>query len=171
MRAAGEARQRRHLSSLRSYYFEVSSTLPTGLCKSAMPLAASDPGTRDVFSLHSCDDFAHSCDTAGRRRRHSGQASTASGHGRYAAKGVQIYVCAAKDGANEWALKGPEAELRDAQGQIFAKHYVGPSWEATDGSKIIGKVQRIPVGRILHPGVTAILRWCVLSRLPRPARA
>ena len=91
--------------------------------------------------------------------------------GRYAAKGVQIYVCAAKDGANEWALKGPEAELRDAQGQIFAKHYVGPSWEATDGSKIVGKVQRIPVGRILHPGVTAILRWCVLSRLPRPARA
>jgi hypothetical protein len=60
--------------------------------------------------------------------------------GKYAAKGAQIYVCTAKAGANEWIFKAPEAELRDAQGQVFAKHYAGPSWEAADGSKIVGTV-------------------------------
>ena len=45
--------------------------------------------------------------------------------GKYAAKGVQIYVCSVKGGANEWAFKAPEAELTDAQGRPFAKHYAG----------------------------------------------
>jgi hypothetical protein len=60
--------------------------------------------------------------------------------GRYAAKGVQIYVCGIKAGANEWGFKAPEAELVDAHGRTFAKHYAGPTWEAPDGSKIVGKV-------------------------------
>ena len=60
--------------------------------------------------------------------------------GKYAAKGVQIYICSLKGGANEWAFKAPEAELTDAQGKVFAKHYAGPTWEAPDGSKIVGKV-------------------------------
>jgi hypothetical protein len=37
-------------------------------------------------------------------------------------------------------FKAPEAELIDAQGRLFAKQYAGPSWEAADGSKIVGKV-------------------------------
>jgi len=37
-------------------------------------------------------------------------------------------------------LQGPEAELIDAQGKPFAKHYAGPTWEAPDGSKIVGKI-------------------------------
>jgi hypothetical protein len=60
--------------------------------------------------------------------------------GEYAGKGVQIYVCSIKGAATEWAFKAPEAELVDAQGRPFAKHYAGPTWEATDGSKIVGKV-------------------------------
>lgn len=60
--------------------------------------------------------------------------------GKYAAKGVQIYVCTVKGGASEWGFKAPEAELVDAQGRPFAKHYAGPTWEAPDGSKIVGKV-------------------------------
>lgn len=36
--------------------------------------------------------------------------------GKYAAKGVQIYVCSVKGSANEWGFKAPEAELIDAQG-------------------------------------------------------
>jgi hypothetical protein len=60
--------------------------------------------------------------------------------GRYAAKGVQIYVCRVKGAANEWAFKAPEAKLVDADGRPFAKHYAGPSWEAPDGSKAVGKV-------------------------------
>ena len=60
--------------------------------------------------------------------------------GKYAAKGVQIYVCSVKGVANEWGFKAPEAELIDAQGRPFGKHYAGPTWEAPDGSKIVGKV-------------------------------
>jgi hypothetical protein len=43
--------------------------------------------------------------------------------GKYAAKGVQIYVCRVEGVANEWEFKAPEAELTDAQGRLFAKHY------------------------------------------------
>jgi hypothetical protein len=56
------------------------------------------------------------------------------------AKGVQIYVCTDKGGASEWGFKAPEAELTDAHGRLFAKHYAGPTWEAPDGSKIVGKI-------------------------------
>ena len=59
--------------------------------------------------------------------------------GKYAAKGVQIYVCRANGSANEWGFRAPDAELIDAQGRLFAKHYAGPTWEASDGSKIVGK--------------------------------
>jgi hypothetical protein len=60
--------------------------------------------------------------------------------GKYTAKGVQIYVCSVAGVANEWKFKAPEAKLIDAQGRPFAKHYAGPTWEARDGSKIVGKV-------------------------------
>jgi hypothetical protein len=60
--------------------------------------------------------------------------------GKYASKGVQIYSCAAKGTAYEWSLKAPEALLTDAHGKVFAKHYAGPTWEAADGSKFVGKV-------------------------------
>jgi hypothetical protein len=60
--------------------------------------------------------------------------------GKYAAQGVQIYVCQIKGSANEWSFKAPEAKLFDDHGRPFAKHYAGPSWEAPDGSKIVGTV-------------------------------
>jgi hypothetical protein len=60
------------------------------------------------------------------------------------AKGVQIYECRAKadkPGVVEWAFIAPEAELLDARGQRVGKHYGGPSWESTDGSKLVGAVK------------------------------
>jgi hypothetical protein len=60
--------------------------------------------------------------------------------GEYAAKGVQIYVCTVKGSAREWDFKAPEAELIDPEGRPFAKHYAGPTWEARDGSKVVGKI-------------------------------
>jgi hypothetical protein len=60
------------------------------------------------------------------------------------AKGVQIYACKAKEGAAsayEWTLKAPEAELFDDKGQKIGKHYGGPTWEAADGSKVVGKLK------------------------------
>lgn len=60
------------------------------------------------------------------------------------ATGVQIYACnASKDdpGRFEWTLRAPEAELRDRAGHPVGRHYAGPTWEAADGSKVVGEVQ------------------------------
>src|SRR5688572_18252513 len=60
------------------------------------------------------------------------------------AKGVQIYECGAKKdqaGAYEWAFVAPEADLFNTSGQKLGRHYAGPHWESTDGSKIAGTVK------------------------------
>jgi hypothetical protein len=51
--------------------------------------------------------------------------------------GVQIYQC--QDGA--WKLQGPDAKLSDEAGHVVGKHYAGPTWEANDGSKVVGEVR------------------------------
>jgi hypothetical protein len=53
-------------------------------------------------------------------------------------KGKQIYVC--QD--SKWTLDRPEANLFDESGKQIGKHYKGPTWEATDGSKVTGQVQQ-----------------------------
>jgi hypothetical protein len=77
------------------------------------------------------------------------------------AKGVQIYECrAVKDraGAYEWALVAPEADLFDAKGIKIGKHYAGPHWESTDGSKVVGTVKE----RVDAPQADAI-PWLLLT--------
>jgi hypothetical protein len=51
--------------------------------------------------------------------------------------GVQIYQCT--DGA--WKFQAPEAKLTDASGRVVGKHYAGPTWEAADGSTVVGEVK------------------------------
>jgi hypothetical protein len=61
-----------------------------------------------------------------------------------AAKGVQIYECRARKdraGEYEWAFVAPEADLFDARGNKIGRHYAGPHWESTDGSKIAGTLK------------------------------
>ena len=68
-----------------------------------------------------------------------GQALSLSAH----AEGVQIYQCSPlKDDPARfaWTLKAPEATLRDDSGKALGKHYVGPTWEAIDGSKVVGEL-------------------------------
>jgi hypothetical protein len=57
------------------------------------------------------------------------------------AKGVQVYECAVEGELFMWKLQAPQAELTDAQGRIVGKHYGGPTWEALDGSKVVGEVR------------------------------
>ena len=74
--------------------------------------------------------------------------------------GVQIYQCqAAKDDAArfEWLLKEPQAELFDTGGKKIGKHYAGPTWEASDGSKVAGEL----VARAGSPDTNAIA-WLLL---------
>lgn len=60
-----------------------------------------------------------------------------------AAKGVQIYECRAVAGEAdryEWAFRAPEADLFGGESKV-GHHYAGPTWEATDGSKVVGRVK------------------------------
>ena len=77
------------------------------------------------------------------------------------ATGVQVYACKARKddpGKFEWTLVAPEAELRDLGGRRIGKHYAGPSWEADDGSKVVGEVK----GRDTGPDANAI-PWLLLT--------
>jgi hypothetical protein len=62
------------------------------------------------------------------------------------ARGVQIYKCqATKDDPSkgEWAFQSPEADLFSdaAMTRTLGKHYGGPTWESSDGSKVVGAVK------------------------------
>jgi len=77
------------------------------------------------------------------------------------AKGVQIYECREKkteSAGYEWAFVAPEADLFDASGNKIGRHYAGPRWEATDGSKILGTVK----ARADAPTANAI-PWLLLT--------
>jgi Protein of unknown function (DUF3455) len=68
-----------------------------------------------------------------------GQVLTVAAHG----LGVQIYTCQARptDAADfAWTLKAPDARLHYEAGKELGKHYAGPTWEALDGSKVVGEV-------------------------------
>jgi len=74
--------------------------------------------------------------------------------------GVQIYDCKpSRDDPMhiDWTFRAPEAELRDSSGQLIGRHYAGPTWEALDGSRIIGEV----VARDDSPDPSAI-PWLLL---------
>jgi Protein of unknown function (DUF3455) len=55
------------------------------------------------------------------------------------AKGDQIYTCKGDGAQFTWTLKAPDAELFDKDGKSFGRHFAGPSWEAKDGSRVMGK--------------------------------
>ena len=78
-----------------------------------------------------------------------------------AAKGVQIYVCQPTPGPKPgyaWTFKAPEADLFDAQGNKAGHHYTGPTWELTDGSKVVGQ----PKGKIDSPDGKGV-PWLLLT--------
>jgi hypothetical protein len=55
-------------------------------------------------------------------------------------RGVQIYTCTADGPAFAWLLKAPDAVLSDAQGRPVGRHFAGPTWQAADGSTVVGEV-------------------------------
>jgi len=59
------------------------------------------------------------------------------------AEGAQVYDCKAGDGGKlVWQFREPVATLIQ-DGKTIGRHYVGPTWEHADGSRVAGK----PVGR------------------------
>jgi hypothetical protein len=54
--------------------------------------------------------------------------------------GSQIYTCqAGPEGKYAWALKAPDAELKDRKDKVIGQHSVGPTWKLKDGSEVTGK--------------------------------
>jgi hypothetical protein len=57
------------------------------------------------------------------------------------ATGVQIYSCEFDSSRHlGWVFQHPKATLYDAAGRASIQHDAGPSWEAADGSRIVGRV-------------------------------
>jgi hypothetical protein len=54
--------------------------------------------------------------------------------------GAQVYSCEASPSGFGWRLKAPEATLLDGAGAEFGRHFTGPSWQARDGSTVVGEV-------------------------------
>ena len=68
--------------------------------------------------------------------------AVAGGHKPYLvahADGVQIYDCLTVQGGYAWRLAAPRATLVNDQGKTIGSHYGGPTWEARDGSRVVGK--------------------------------
>ena len=53
-------------------------------------------------------------------------------------KGAQVYGCAQTDAGYAWRLKAPDAILLDPAGRQVGRHFAGPSWQAEDGSTVVG---------------------------------
>ena len=71
------------------------------------------------------------------------------------AEGVQIYAC--RSGA--WALVAPRATLYGDNGQVVASHFGGPTWQARDGSSVVGRrVNGVTVD-------ASAIQWLLLSRV------
>ncbi|HWO12627.1 MAG TPA: DUF3455 domain-containing protein, partial [Polyangiaceae bacterium] len=76
----------------------------------------------------------------------------------YDAVGVQIYGCDTTATGYGWVLRGPDANLYGHKGKLAGTHYVGPTWQSTDGSTVVGtKLADAP-----SPDATAIA-WLLLG--------
>jgi Protein of unknown function (DUF3455) len=58
---------------------------------------------------------------------------------RYNGNGAQVYVCSATSGKFAWTLKAPDAKLTDENPKQTIKHFAGPTWQAMDGSSVVGE--------------------------------
>jgi hypothetical protein len=68
--------------------------------------------------------------------------------------GVQIYTW---DGSS-WGVAVPEATLFDAEGNVVAIHFAGPTWESNSGSTVVGAV--VPPRVTVDPNA---IPWLLLS--------
>ena len=73
------------------------------------------------------------------------------------AVGVQIYSCNATAAGFSWGLVAPRAELYNDNGKLIADHFGGPTWQARDGSRVMGqRVDGVTVDATAIP-------WLLLS--------
>ena len=73
------------------------------------------------------------------------------------AVGVQIYSCNATSGGFGWAFVAPRADVYNDHGKLIMTHFGGPTWEARDGSAVVGRRE---AGVNVDP---AAIDWLLLS--------
>jgi len=63
--------------------------------------------------------------------------------GKADARGTQVYLCQpGGEGIQEWTLVDFHADLLDDVGHHLGRYLPGPTWEYTDGSKVVGERKR-----------------------------
>jgi Protein of unknown function (DUF3455) len=78
------------------------------------------------------------------------------------AVGVQIYSCNATSSGFAWGFVAPRANLYDDHGKLVITHFAGPTWQAKDGSRVVGRlVDSITVDPTAIP-------WLLLSASTTP---
>lgn len=66
------------------------------------------------------------------------------------AVGVQIYSC----NGTAWSFVAPRADLFDDHGKLIITHFAGPTWQAKDGSMVVGHAEAsVTVDRTAIPWV------------------
>jgi len=74
------------------------------------------------------------------------------------AVGVQIYSCNPTATGFAWTLVAPRADLYDDHGKVIVTHFGGPTWQANDGSQVVGQVlERVTVESTAIPWLK--LHW------------
>jgi hypothetical protein len=81
------------------------------------------------------------------------------------AVGVQIYSCNPTSSGFAWGFVAPRANLYDDHGKLIITHFAGPTWQARDGSKVVGRTEKA-----VTVDATAIpwLRLSAASTAPGP---
>ena len=60
--------------------------------------------------------------------------------GSVSAAGTQVYECArTPKGDFAWSFREPKADLT-YNGKAVGRHFAGPTWEFTDGTRVVGRV-------------------------------
>jgi Protein of unknown function (DUF3455) len=92
----------------------VAAALPLAQAAQAAPAAPAVPGEIAVTGDHKPYMIAH-------------------------AEGVQIYACYSVADGYAWRLLAPRATLTADNGKPLGLHYGGPTWQALDGSTVVGR--------------------------------
>ena len=59
------------------------------------------------------------------------------GHG----VGVQVYSCNDTPSGFVWSFVTPRADLYNDNGKLITTHFGGPTWQAKDGSSVVGRAE------------------------------
>jgi uncharacterized protein DUF3455 len=97
-----------------------------------------------------------------------GDIAVPAGHKPYLiahAEGVQIYACYSVADGYAWRLLAPRATLTGDNDKPLGSHYGGPTWEARDGSKVVGMRES---GASVDPTAVDWLRLRADSTSPGP---